>query len=166
MFNIYSYNSLIRSSVGQLLSRECIEEEAYESCFQTVASHSSHRWYLLFLSSQMGTATFSSSLWTQTFCFYSLHNISCSQSTVSPQTVSGSLHCGTCKSPKRLLKTPVPFPPQRKSCSVLTYRPWTFSFSWLEVPQRNHPGRRCKELALGTGIRKDSKICNSAEAFR
>lgn len=164
MFNIYSHKSLVRSSVRQLLSQECKEEEVYESYFQTVASHSSRRWYLLLLSSQMGTATFNSSLWTLTFCFYSRHSISCSQSTISPQTVSKSQHCGRCKSLKRLLGTLLPF--SRKVMLSANLQPLSFGLFWVEVFQRNHPGKRCKDLRLGTRIRRDSKTCDLDEAFR
>lgn len=39
-------------------------------------------------------------------------------------------------------------------------------FVLTEVPQRNRPGRRCKELAQGSMLRKDSKTCDSTEVFR
>lgn len=138
----------------------------YESCFQTVSSHSSRRWYLLLLSSRMGTATFNSSLWTQTFCFYALHNIPCLQSTVSPHTVLASLHVVHANLQKVTYKCGSLPSTKKKPCSVLIYSPLTRSFSWPQVPQRNHPGRRCRALALGTKIRKASKTCDSAEAFK
>lgn len=164
MFNIYSHKSLVRSSVRQLLSQECKEEEAYESYFQTVASHPSRRWYLFPSSSQMGTATFNSSLWTYTFCFYSLHSISCLQSTISPQPVPRSQHCGRCKSLKKLLGTLLLF--TRKVMLNANLQALSFSLFWLQVFQRNHPGKRCKELRLGTRMRRDSKTCDLVEAFR
>lgn len=161
MFNIYSHKSLVRSSVRQLLSQKCKEEEMYESYFQTVASHSSHRWYLILLSSQMGTATFNSSLWTHTFCFYSLHSTSCLQSTISPQTASRSQHCGRCKSLKKLLGTLLPF--TRKVMLNANLQPLSFSSFWLEVFQRNHPG---KELRVETRMRRGSKTCYLDKASR
>lgn len=151
MFNIYSHKSLVRSSVRQLLSQECKEEEAYESYFQTVASHPSRRWYLFLLSSQMGTATFNSSLWTHTFYFYSLHSISCLQSTISPQPVPRSQHCGRCKSLKKLLGT-------RKSCLMLTYSPYLSVYSDCEFSKETTQVKGAKSWDWGLGWEETPRL--------
>lgn len=130
MFNIYSHKSLVRSSVRQLLSQECKEEGVYESYFQTVASDSSHRWYLLLLSSQMGTATFNSLNTHILFLLTTQHFL---QSTISPQTVLRSQHCGKCKS----LTVTCNFPSLHKKCLVLTYSPYHSVYSDWKFSEEN-----------------------------
>lgn len=156
MCDVYSYKCSVRSSVRQVLSQEC--REVHESCFQTVASHFSHRWYVQ-LSDRNGYLQFQSL--NATFSFYPLQNTAHLQpkclTTVSIE-ISALWHT---RISKMLFRTAIPFPPQEKSRSVLTHKPVTLSFSWLEVLQRNCLGRKHKGLAPGT--RPDIQLKLSGE---